>query len=731
MNKQRHLKISDILDHLPPNRRGDDARDLIRRAYAVAEQAHAEQTRKSGNPYIQHPLAVAFLLAEIGMDPDTIAAGLLHDVVEDTDIDLKKLRQEFGPHVEILVDGVTKLEQIEEQIEQEQIDRLGQKSERLREQESESLRKMFIAMAEDVRVVVVKLADRLHNMRTLDPLPPERRKAFSRETLEIFAPLASRLGVWQWKWQLEDLSFRYLNPSTYAEIVSLIEERRLEREASVQSHAQVLQQRLAAEGVEAEITGRPKHIYSIYRKMQRKGVPFRQVYDVRAIRVITQTVPDCYRILGVVHGLWKPIPGEFDDYIATPKDNLYQSLHTAVIGEDGKTLEVQIRTWEMHHTAEYGVAAHWRYKEGGKRDQAFEAKVAWLRSLIEWRKEAIDADEFIDAMKTDIFRDRVYTFTPKGRLIDLPVGATPIDFAYKIHTEIGHHCRGARVNGKLVSLGYQLESGDQVDILTARRGGPSRDWLNPTLGYTKTSRARNKIRQWFRRQDREQNVAQGREIIERELKRLGLGHLGHEAVAQLFNYEKLDDFHAAVGFGDINSQQVASKIAETRPQVDDESLSLAPPLPLPTIEGIQVQGTGGLLTRLARCCNPLPGDDIIGYVTRGRGVTIHRCDCPNILCLRDTERLIEVNWGTRLQTIPVTIRITAYDRTKLLSEISSIISAEDINMSAVNMPSHRDQQKNIVTLYITLEIRHIAQLSHVLTKIEWLPNVIEAQRHTG
>lgn len=665
------------------------------------------------------------------MDPDTIAAGLLHDVVEDTDIDLKKLRQEFGPHVEILVDGVTKLEQIEEQIEQEQIDRLGQKSERLREQESESLRKMFIAMAEDVRVVVVKLADRLHNMRTLDPLPPERRKAFSRETLEIFAPLASRLGVWQWKWQLEDLSFRYLNPSTYAEIVSLIEERRLEREASVQSHAQVLQQRLAAEGVEAEITGRPKHIYSIYRKMQRKGVPFRQVYDVRAIRVITQTVPDCYRILGVVHGLWKPIPGEFDDYIATPKDNLYQSLHTAVIGEDGKTLEVQIRTWEMHHTAEYGVAAHWRYKEGGKRDQAFEAKVAWLRSLIEWRKEAIDADEFIDAMKTDIFRDRVYTFTPKGRLIDLPVGATPIDFAYKIHTEIGHHCRGARVNGKLVSLGYQLESGDQVDILTARRGGPSRDWLNPTLGYTKTSRARNKIRQWFRRQDREQNVAQGREIIERELKRLGLGHLGHEAVAQLFNYEKLDDFHAAVGFGDINSQQVASKIAETRPQVDDESLSLAPPLPLPTIEGIQVQGTGGLLTRLARCCNPLPGDDIIGYVTRGRGVTIHRCDCPNILCLRDTERLIEVNWGTRLQTIPVTIRITAYDRTKLLSEISSIISAEDINMSAVNMPSHRDQQKNIVTLYITLEIRHIAQLSHVLTKIEWLPNVIEAQRHTG
>jgi len=727
MTKQDLLDISDVLKHVPPGEQNDGARELVERAYTVAEQAHIGQTRKSGEPYIQHPLAVAFLLADIGMDPDTIAAGLLHDVVEDSDTDLERLRQKFGPLVASLVDGVTKLEQIE----QKQIDRFSQKSEGLRgEQEAESLRKMFIAMAEDIRVVIIKLADRLHNMRTLDPLSPERRKTFAHETLEIFAPLANRLGVWQWKWQLEDLSLRHLDPTTYAEIVSLIQERRPEREASVQRHIATLEQKLAQDGIEAENTGRPKHIYSIYSKMQRKGVPFSQVYDVRGIRVITQTIPDCYRILGIVHGLWKPIPGEFDDYIAIPKENMYQSLHTALLGDDGKTLEVQIRTWEMHRTAEYGIAAHWRYKERGKRDQAFEAKIARLRSLMEWRQEVTDAGEFVDAMKTDVFQDRAYAFTPKGKLIDLPVGATPIDFAYYVHTEIGHHCRGAKVNDRWVRLDYQLRTGDRVEIVTGKRAAPSRDWLNPALGYIKTSRARTKIRQWFRRQDREQNTIQGQEIVERELKRLGLEHLGHETVARLFNYEKLDDFHAAVGFGDINSQQIASKIAETRPR-EEEKLPFEPPPPTTTIEDIQVQGTGGLLTRLAHCCHPLPGDDIIGYVTRGRGVTIHRCDCPNVLRLTDTERLIEVGWGTRPQTIPVTVFIMAYDRTKLLHEISGIISAEDINMSAVNMPPNRRKRQNIITLYITLEISHIAQLSRVLTKIERLPNVIEARRHTG
>lgn len=724
MTKHPALTLSDVLERLPAGEHADGTRALVERAYAVAERAHAGTNRKSGEPYIQHPLAVAYLLAEIGMDPDTIAAGLLHDVVEDSDLTLQDLAQEFGPRIAELVDGVTKLERIE----QERIDRSGRKGEALRRgHESESLRKMFLAMAQDIRVVVIKLADRLHNMRTLEALEAERRKTIAHETLEIFAPLANRLGVWQWKWELEDLSLRHLDPATYDEIAALIEERRPEREAGIRHHIEILRRRLAEEGIEAEISGRPKHIYSIYRKMQRKGVPFRQVYDVRGIRVITQTVPDCYRILGIVHGLWKPIPGEFDDYIATPKENMYQSLHTAVVGEDGKTLEVQIRTWEMHTVAEYGVAAHWRYKERGKRDQDLEAKIAWLRTLMEWRHEATSADEFVDAMKTDVFQDRVYTFTPKGKLIDLPVGSTPIDFAYHVHTEIGHRCRGARVNGKLVSLDYQLQNGDQVEILTSRRGGPSRDWLNPALGYVKTNRARSKIRQWFRREDREQNIVQGRAIVERELRRLGLEEeLDHESVAGLFGYENLDDFYAAVGFGDINSQNIATKIAEARAR-EEKSQAATPPPPVQRVEGIQVRGTGDLLTRLAQCCHPLPGDTIIGYVTRGRGVTIHRRDCPNILRLRDTERLIEVSWGPQPPTVPVTITITAYDRMRLLNEISGIISAENINIAAV---SH-GREKNISTFYITVELNNIAQLSRVLTKISRLPNVIEARRHTG
>ena len=723
MDEPDLLDISDILERVPRGEWSDGARALAQRAYAIAEKVHAGEKRKSGGPYIQHPLTVALLLTDIGMDPDTVAAGLLHDVVEDSDIDIEGLTQEFGPHIARLVDGVTKLEQIE----QEQSDRFKDKDEELRdEQESESLRKMFVAMAKDVRVVVIKLADRLHNMRTLEGLEPDRRKTFARETLEIFAPLANRLGVWQWKWELEDLSLRHLDPATCSEIATLIEERHPEREASVQKHIKILEQKLGEEGIETEITGRPKHIYSIYSKMQHKDAPFSQIYDVRGIRCITRTIPDCYRILGIVHGIWKPIPGEFDDYIATPKDNMYQSLHTAVIGEDGKTLEVQIRTWEMHKIAEYGIAAHWRYKERGQQEQDFEARSDWQHALTEWRQEASNAKEFMDAMKTDIFQDRVYAFTPKGKLIDLPIGATPIDFAYQVHSEIGHRCRGARINGKMVSLDYQLQNGDQVEILTARRGCPSRDWLNPALGHVKTSRARGKIRQWFRRQDREQNIAGGRDVVERELKRLGLEHIGHEAVSRLFNYEKLENFYAAVGFGDINSQQIASKVASSQPR-EEEKLPATPPSPAQTVKGVQIRGTGDLLIRPARCCYPLPGDSIIGYVTRGRGVTIHRRDCPNILNLKDTERLIEAGWGPQPPTVPVTIYIEAYDRTRLMTEISGIIGNEDINITALS----QSKDGNISTLYITVEINGLAQLSRVLTKIERLPNVIEARRYTG
>jgi GTP pyrophosphokinase len=705
-------------------RQNGDARARVERAYALAAQAHDGQMRKSGCPYIQHPLAVAFLLAQIGMDPDAIVAGLLHDLIEDTDIALDRLAESFGPEVAALVDGVTKLELI---------DRFSQRGEDRRgEQETESLRKMFIAMAEDIRVVMIKLADRLHNMRTLEPLSPKRRKEFARETLEIFAPLANRLGVWQWKWELEDRSLRYLDYQTYRRIALLIKERRDEREASVQRHIDMLHSRLAEEGIQGEITGRAKHIYSIYSKMQRKGIPFEQVYDVRAIRVITHSVSDCYRILGIAHGLWKPIPGEFDDYVATPKDNLYQSLHTAVIGEDGKTLEVQIRTEEMHVIAEYGIAAHWRYKEGiSKRDEAFEAKIAWLRSLMDWRQELTDAGEFLDAMKTDIFQDRVYVFTPKGKIIDLPVGATPIDFAYYIHTEIGHRSRGAKVNNQWRRLDYQLRTGDQVEIITGKRPAPSRDWLNPSLGYTRTTRARTKIRQWFRRQEREQNVIQGREMIERELKRLGLEQTSHDTLAKLFRYDSVEDFHAAVGFGDLHTSQIGSKIAQMRAdqqkEQPDSSEKFLPPTAT-TLEGIQVQGTGGLLTRLANCCHPLPGDDIVGYVTRGRGVTIHRRDCSNILRITDKERLIEVGWGPKKETAPATIGIKAYDRTGLLHDVSGIISAEKINIdgSAVDL----DRQSNISTMYITVEVSDISQLSRLLTRLEQLPNVIEARRYT-
>jgi RelA/SpoT family (p)ppGpp synthetase len=727
MKKNKLLAISEVLEKLPPERLTNGARRKLQRAYDVSELAHAGQNRKSGEPFVQHPLYVAALLADLGMDVDTVAAGLLHDVVEDTQVNIERLEGEFGPQIAALVDGVTKLDKIEEKIEKEHSERMELHGKRPRgEREAESLRKMFLAMSEDIRVVVIKLADRLHNMRTLSSLPPERRRSFARETMEIFAPLANRLGIWQWKWELEDLSLRYIDPVTYAEIASLIKRRRPDRETSIQQHIDILQEKLRDEHIEGQISGRPKHIYSIYNKMHHKGVPFQQVYDVRGIRVITDTIPDCYRILGIVHGLWRPIPGEFDDYIATPKGNMYQSLHTAVIGEDGKTLEVQIRTWEMHRRAEYGIAAHWRYKEGLQKDSELENQIIRLRSLVEWRRETTDADEFIDAMKTDVFRDRVYTFTPKGKLIDLPIESTPIDFAYHIHTEVGHQCRGARVNGKLVSLDYQLKNGDQVEILTAKRGGPSRDWLNPALGYVQTNRARSKIRQWFRRQNRDQNIALGREILERELKRLGMAKLSHDTVAQLFDYESTEDFHAAVGFGDTNTQQIAGKIAEMQateePEPDPYVLS-KPPTP----QDIQVRGVGNLLTRLARCCNPLPGDEIIGYVTQGHGVSIHRRDCPNILRRTGTGRLIEVKWGARVKTMPATISVLAFDRPRLFSEISSIIGAADINITDVGQSKNNHK----TTLYITLEIHNITELSQVLAKISKLPNVIEAQRYTA
>jgi GTP pyrophosphokinase len=712
------MSLESLLQQMPETPSQED-RELVERAYGLAALAHSDQKRASGEPYIQHSLAVAQIMADLRLDSATIAAALLHDVAEDSIISVEDLRQDFGDEVASLVDGVTKLGQI---------GKLSQISGRdLQDKEAESLRKMFLAMVDDVRVVLIKLADRLHNMRTLDALPEERQRRIAEETLEIFAPLANRLGIWQIKWELEDLGFRYLDSPKYQEITALLDERRADRERRIAQIIVALEKRLKEEGIEAEIAGRPKHIYSIYDKMNRKSLSFDQIHDVRGVRIIVDTVRECYAVLGIVHSLWRPIPGEFDDFIATPKDNMYQSLHTSVVGPDGKPLEVQIRTYEMHRRAELGIAAHWRYKEHAKRDAAFEAKIAWLRSLMEWRQEVTDAWEFIDSLKSDVFQyDRVYTFTPKGDIVDLPAGSTPIDFAYHIHTEVGHRCRGAKVNGKIVSLDYQLQNGDQVEILTTKRGRPSRDWLNPHLGYIKTSRARQKIRQWFRRQDRVETITQGREILERELKRLGLDQKRYEEIATLLKFDKVDDLLAAIGYGDINTQQIAARLIEAKREEEELELPEAAPPPS-LVPEITVRGVGDLLTRLAGCCHPLPGDPIVGYVTRGRGITIHRQDCRNILYLEDKERLIEVDWGEDLkQVFPVMVQVLAYDRTGLMRDITEIMAGERINISAANVATHPKDHTAVITA--TLEINSIVQLSRVLAKIERLPNVFEARR---
>jgi GTP pyrophosphokinase len=706
--------------------------DFICRACELAQQAHFGQFRASGEPYFQHSLSVANILAELRLDHETIAAALLHDVLEDTPITYKDIEEEFGESVAKLVDGVTKMGQIQE------YRGLSKKSKKERAQ-AESLRKMFLAMVDDVRVVLIKLADRTHNMRTLYHLREDKRKRIAYETMEIFAPLANRLGIWQIKWELEDLSFRHMEPETYKQIARMVDERRLSRENFVQNVAKLLQDELKKRGISSDVKGRPKHIYSIYRKMKRKGVDFDQIYDVRAVRVLVKEIADCYATLGIVHTLWRPVPNEFDDYIAAPKDNLYQSLHTAVFGPEGKILEVQIRTFKMHQDAELGVAAHWRYKENSRSDPAFDNKITWLRSLMEWKEDVVDAKDFIDQVKAEVFQDRVHVLTPGGDVVDLPFGSTPIDFAYYIHTEVGHRCRGAKINGKIVPLDYVLKNGDQVEILTAKRGGPSRDWLNSHLGYLKTSRARSKVSHWFRYQNHEENVTNGRTILERELRRLGLSEINFEKVAGTFHINKVDDFLAAIGRGDISTTQMVSAINEVVQSNEDQQteewtlmpaqvVSKVPPNGIAT--GIKVQGVGDLMTNLAQCCRPVPGDtDIVGYITRGRGVTIHRRDCPNVLSLIDRapERLIAVDWGLVDNiTYPVDVSIDAFDRPGLLRDITSIVANQRINMLSVNTQTNKANNK--ARLAVTLEIKDLDQLSRILTMIEQLPNVIEVRR---
>jgi GTP diphosphokinase / guanosine-3',5'-bis(diphosphate) 3'-diphosphatase len=747
------MQIEKLMESLPDLYTIAD-RELINRAYKMAENAHEGQLRASGEPYVNHCVAVAAILAELRVPADVVVAGMLHDTVEDTPVTLEDIKNDFGEDVARLVDGVTKLTQLprvsrgdqhaeEEILDEELRQAAGRRGEPTPEDTaelrtksrrydlvSETLRKTFLAMGEDVRVVLIKLADRLHNMRTLGHLPIQKRQRIAQETLDIFAPLANRLGIWQMKWELEDLAFRYVNPEKYKEIATNIAERRLDREREMNEIIDHLSEIITQPGIKAEISGRPKHIYSIYRKMVRKGVPFDQVHDIRGVRIIVPDIPSAYSALGVIHTHWRPIPGQFDDYIAVPKDNFYQSLHTAVLYDDGKTLEIQIRTPEMHQNAELGIAAHWRYKEGAPRDEAFEKKILWFRSLMEWRQDIEDAGEFVDSLKSDVFQDRVYIFTPKGDIYDLPAGSTPIDFAYHVHTDIGHRCRGAKVNGKLVSLDYVLRTGEQVEILTAKRGGPSRDWLNPNLGLVRTQRARAKIRYWFKKQAREQNINQGRDLLERELRRLGVGDINIEQLARQFDYKSVEDLYVAIGTGDVPLIRIANQLMQN--EQDEEGLKfgtrIIPDTAVESHDTITVVGLKGLLTTMARCCNPVPGDDIIGYVTRGRGATIHRRDCPNILRLREKERLVRVAWGEPKRTYPVYVRVKAYDRDGLARDVSNLVANEGINMGLVQAGVNHDSKLSLAVLDLVLEVKDIDQLTRVLTRIEALPNVMEAHR---
>jgi guanosine-3',5'-bis(diphosphate) 3'-pyrophosphohydrolase len=687
----------------------------IERAYDFARQAHQGQFRESGEPYVEHPLQTALILAELQLDANSIVAALLHDIPENCGVPIAEIQAAFGDEVAKLVDGTTKLGRLS----------LSGEAAAATETQMENLRKMLVAMAEDLRVVFIKLADRLHNMRTLQALSPEKQHRIAQETLEIYAPLSHRLGIWELKWQLEDLSFRYLEPEKYKKVARLIAARRDQRERLISRVLGTLETEFDKVGLKAEISGRPKHIYSIYQKMEKYsalGKNFDDIHDLLALRVLVATVPDCYSAVGIIHSLWHPLPGEFNDYIANPKPNGYQSLHTTVMYE-ATPLEMQIRTHEMHHTDEYGMAAHWRYKEGDRQDLRFEERISWLRQLIEWHRELSGTEEFLESVKTDIFIDQVFVYTPKGEIKDLPKGATPLDFAYRIHTELGHRCIGAKVNGSLVSLNYQLKNGDIVEIMSSKLDkAPSRDWLNPQLGYVRTSHAREKIRQWFRKQERADNIEHGRGILDKELRRLGIRLSEREELAKLFKYESVDDFLAAIGYGGVSTHQIAAKLT-TQPE-PQKTVSGAT-LPQQMVSSIKVLGVGDMLAHLAQCCHPVPGDDIIGYVTRSRGVSIHRRDCYNIVNEDEKERLVPVEWGDSDALYPVNIHVESWDRVGLMRDITTIVAEEKLNITAASSISHDD---HTVSEYFTLATRDLAQLSRLLGKIEGVRGVISVAR---
>jgi RelA/SpoT family (p)ppGpp synthetase len=711
--------LQDLLDILTAENPGMDTA-LIERAYHFSEDAHSGKLRKSGEPYIIHPLRVAIILAEMQLDPETLAAALLHDVVEDTPITVEELERTFGPRVAALVEGVTKLSRIPWSGEPDE-DRASREVER----QAESLRKMFLAMADDVRVVLIKLADRLHNMRTLDHMSRESQVRTAQQTMEIYAPLANRLGIWQIKSELEDLAFRYLDPQMYHQIERALERRGMESNRYIKAVEDQLAAALAAAGIEAEIKGREKHIYSIWRKMQRKEASFDEIYDIIGLRIKVNENKDCYGALGVIHSLWRPIPGEFDDYVATPKESMYQSIHTAVLGPDAHPIEFQIRTHEMHHVAEYGIAAHWRYKEGRRVDPNVEAKIQWLRQLMDWRDEVVDAQEFVESLKSDVFREMIYVFTPRGDIVELPAGATPIDFAYRIHTEVGHQCVGAKVNDQLVPLDTKLHNGAVVRIMTSKtKVGPSRDWLMPSSGFVTTAGAREKIRQWFRRQERDENIQQGRDILEREMRRLGIEMKVDDVAKHFPSFQRVDDFLAAVGYGGISPQQIATRLVESREPEVFATPSLQPQAPVAS--NLQVMGVGDLYTRLAACCKPVYGDEIVGYVTRGRGITVHRADCYNMKHVDEEGRQVPVSWGDQAaKSYPVSVRLEAWDRVGLLRDITALVADERVNLLTVLTNVHEDRT---VTVLMTIEVDGVKQLSRMLQKLEAVKDVFDVRR---
>jgi GTP pyrophosphokinase len=704
-----------------------ETKDALRLAHDLVIQSGLEKNIVV-EPLLVYARGIVEILISLRLRNDALVAAFICSTPKNHSL-LGKLTPVFNDSVIELVEGVNKLQVVDEY-----------KSRRYKKEDEktyhEGLRKLLLGMAKDIRVVLIKLAERVQIMRDLKNSPEEIRKRISHETMDIFTPLANRLGIWQLKWELEDLSFRFLEPDAYQKIAKLLDERRVDRQKYINAALEELRQEIHKAKITAEVAGRPKHIYSIWRKMVNKGVDFQDLFDVRAVRILVNDIADCYAVLGIVHSRWQPIRGEFDDYIASPKQNLYQSLHTAVIGPDGKTMEIQIRTHGMHQHSEHGVAAHWGYKEGGSHNDIYRKKIAWLRQMLEWKDEERDSTDFIDRFKSEIFQDRVYILTPQGRVVDLPVGSTPLDFAYHIHTDIGHHYRGAKINGKIVPIHYELQNGEQVEILTSKQNKPSRDWLNPHLGYLKTSRARAKVRSWFRLQDYDNNVVDGRLVVERELHRLGIVDANIEKIARRFDLSSADDLYAAIGCGDITSSQIAGGLNEPMlPAIERRSRFLPKNKQSDTSalkSEISIMGVGDLATKIAKCCKPAPYDPIVGYITRGRGITIHRRECKNLLRYeaKEKERLIPVEWshGTT-KTYPVDIYVKAFDRQGLLHDITEVLSNDNLNVIAVNTMS--DRKTYTANMTLTLDVSDVEQLSRALSKIELLPNIMEVRRKTS